>query len=221
VKKLLTCLLFASLPYSSAQAADNPFAGGVFVDMAGWQVAGPPHGKGPPGHARHKARGGGPPPWAPAHGYRRAHAHYREYNLPAPPINMSTGRCNREVMGQILGGAAGGAIGSQIGDGTGRLIAVAAGTVIGMIAGREIGRSMDRADELCVDQALEHANTGETIHWQHDDRRYAVTPRNTYEKPNGQYCREYTTTTSMNDREQSVSGTACRQEDGSWRIVDS
>ncbi len=216
---LLAWLIAAAVP----AAAANPFDGNVVLEASGWQVAGPPHDRGPPGHGkRHKqGHGGGPPPWAPAHGYRRAHAHDLADDLPAPPLDLGSGRCNREVMGQILGGAVGGVAGSQIGDGTGRLIAVAAGTVMGMIAGREIGRSMDRADQLCVDQALEHADHGETVHWQHDDQRYEVTPRKTYQNSAGHYCREYTTRTTMNGREQAVSGTACRQEDGSWRIVDS
>lgn len=162
---------------------------------------------------------GGPPPWAPAHGYRRDH--YHEYGLEAPPINMDMGRCNREVIGQILGGATGGIVGAQIGDGTGRLIAVATGTVIGMIAGREIGRTMDRADELCVDQALEHAPDNRTVSWQHGGQQYSVTPQQTYENRNGQYCREYRMQTGMNGQTQQVSGTACRQSDGSWRIVGS
>lgn len=179
---------------------------------------------GPPGHNKHGKHkhhaGGGPPPWAPAHGYRRAHSHYHEYGLPAPPLDLGSGRCNREVIGQILGGVTGGVIGTQIGDGTGRLIAVAAGTVIGMIAGGEIGRRMDRADALCVDQALEHASDNETIHWNNDaGQRYAVTPRETYQN-NGNYCREYVTETTINGQLERVSGTACRQGDGSWQIVN-
>lgn len=162
---------------------------------------------------------GGPPPWAPAHGYRRDH--HREYGLEAPPININTGQCNREVIGQILGGAAGGVVGAQIGDGTGRLIAVAAGTVLGMFAGREIGRTMDRADELCIDQALEHAPDNRTVQWQNNGQQYSVTPQQTYENTNGQYCREYQMQTSMNRGTEQVSGTACRQPDGTWRIVSS
>lgn len=170
---------------------------------------------GPPRHA------GGPPPWAPAHGHGYYHQDYPEYGLPAPPLDLGHGHCNREVIGQILGGVTGGIVGAQIGGGTGRLIAVAAGTVAGMFAGREIGRTMDRADALCVDQALEHAPDGRSVGWQSDGHRYSVTPQNTYENADGQYCREYHMQTDMNGQTQPISGTACRQSDGSWRIVNS
>lgn len=183
-------------------------------------LAGPPPGAGPPGKGPQGRRGGGPPPWAPAHGYRRLHGQYHEYGLSAPPLDLGSRRCNREVMGQILGGIAGGAVGAQIGDGTGRLIAVATGTIVGMLAGREIGRMMDRADALCVDQALEHAADGEGIHWQRNGRDYMATPRRTFENRQGGYCREYVISTTIDGRRERVSGTACRQDDGSWQIVN-
>jgi surface antigen len=189
--------------------------------------ADPPHGrgKGPPaakhhwkkGGGEHHARGfsGGPPPWAPAHGYRRKQG--EEYV--SVPVNIQTGSCNRELIGQILGGATGGLVGSQIGDGTGRLIAVAAGTVVGAVIGGEIGRSMDKTDRLCVDQALEHAPDGSRIRWNDDGRQYTVTPQGTRQNDEGQYCREYQMETEIGGRTQQAHGRACRQPDGAWKIV--
>ena len=160
---------------------------------------------------------GGPPPWAPAHGYRREDL--RKYGLAAVPIDLGAGRCNREVMGQVLGAAAGGYIGSRIGDNsTERLIGVAAGAVVGMVIGGEIGRSLDRADKLCVDQALEQAPDGSRIVWNDGDRQYAVTPKNTFQSRDGRSCREYQMVAEVGGRDQQVTGTACRQEDGSWQL---
>lgn len=160
----------------------------------------------------------GPPPWAPAQGYR-SHENYRDYGLVAIPIDIPSGQCNREVMGQVLGGAVGGVVGSQVGDGNGRLIAVAAGTLIGMVIGGEIGKSMDRADRLCLDQALEHAPDGSPIHWNSDSSQYTVIPRTTVQGTDGKYCREYTMESDVQGRPQQVYGTACRQPDGSWQIT--
>src|SRR3546814_14481047 len=60
-----------------------------------------------------------PPPWAPAHGYRAKHKHNHAvapvYYEPGPAIDLPVGQCNRELIGQVLGGAAGAAAGSQIG----------------------------------------------------------------------------------------------------------
>ncbi|MEX2525687.1 MAG: glycine zipper domain-containing protein [Gammaproteobacteria bacterium] len=205
--------------------------------VGGAASAGPPHkgqGKGPPGFVGKKDKGyghhdrdyryvrrygysGGPPPWAPAHGYRRKQGHGHHYA--SLPVNVRGGQCNREVIGQVLGGATGAVVGSQIGDGTGRLIAVATGTLVGAVIGGEIGRYMDRADRLCMDQALEHAPDGTRIRWNDDNRQYTVTPHNTREYDNGRYCREYHMEAGVGGRTEQVYGRACRQEDGAWQIV--
>lgn len=164
----------------------------------------------------------GPPPWAPAHGYRRNHhEHYRDYGLTAVPVDITIGQCNREVMGQVLGATIGGLAGSQIGDGTGRLIAVAAGTLAGMVIGGEIGRSLDKADQLCIDQALEHAPDGSSIRWNDADRQYTVTPKTTLQEEDGRYCREYLMDAAVAGSTQQVFGKACRQPDGSWQLLSS
>jgi hypothetical protein len=61
---------------------------------------------------------GGPPPWAPAHGWRRKHAQHYEAGYVIPDLGIEFGRCNRDVIGAVIGGAAGGAIGSRIGKGS-------------------------------------------------------------------------------------------------------
>jgi surface antigen len=165
--------------------------------------------------------GNGPPPWAPAHGYRQNHDNYRDYGLTAVPVDIVTGRCNREVIGQVLGGAIGGLAGSQIGDGTGRLFAVAAGTLAGVIIGGEIGKSMDQADQLCFDQALEHAPDGSSIVWNDAGNQYTVKPEATVQQDDGRYCREYYMDADVQGRTQQVYGTACRKPDGSWELVSS
>jgi len=167
------------------------------------------------GYSRHA---GGPPPWAPAHGYRRNE--YRDYGLAAPPVDLGIGRCNREVIGKLLGGAAGAAGGSQIGDGRGRLAAIVAGTIVGFVVGGEVGRTMDRADALCMDQALEYAPDGETITWNSDRQHYAVRPEGSFQTSQGRYCREYQASSTVGNNVVQTYGTACRQPDGSWQIVN-
>lgn len=168
---------------------------------------------------------GGPPPWAPAHGYRRKAGWYdnqgwRDYGLKEPPIDLSAGSCSRETLGQVIGGGLGAVAGSQIGSGSGRLAAVAAGTIIGVLVGGEVGRSMDRADALCVDQALESAPDGQTIVWNSERETYRVTPTQTAQTGDGRYCREYVAQSTVGGRETQTYGTACRQPDGSWQIVN-
>ncbi len=129
---------------------------------------------------------------------------------------------NKELGGQAVGGALGGLLGAQIGDGTGQLAATAAGAVLGMFLGGQVGRSMDELDRIKAQHALETAPTGNSVAWVNPDSgaQYAVTPTRTYETAAGP-CREYTTDAVIGGQRESVYGTACRQNDGSWKIVSS
>ena len=161
---------------------------------------------------------GGPPPWAPAHGYR-----YKDggQQLGRLPLDLGTGRCNRELLGSLLGAAAGGLAGSRIGDGRGQLAAVAGGSLLGFLIGGTIGRNMDEVDRNCVGQALEHAEDGQQIAWNNPRTgvQYQVVPTRTVQGSDGRYCREYTATSVVSGRNQQTYGRACRQPDGSWQIV--
>jgi surface antigen len=167
---------------------------------------------------------GGPPPWAPAHGYRARQG--RGYpgstqTTYVPPFDLNRGRCNRELLGSLLGAAAGGLAGSRIGDGRGQLAATAGGTLLGFLIGGTIGRNMDEVDQNCVGQALEHAQDGQQIAWNNSQTgaQYQVVPTRTVQGSDGRYCREYTATSVVSGRNQQTYGRACRQPDGSWQIV--
>lgn len=131
----------------------------------------------------------------------------------------------KQTIGGLGGAALGGFLGSHVGAGTGRLAATAAGAVLGGLVGSSIGGSLDRADRLHAAEtthgALEHNRTGETSRWRNPDSGHAgtVTPTETYRRDDGAYCREYQTTVTVGGRAERGYGTACRQPDGSWKIV--
>ena len=109
----------------------------------------------------HYRPGGGPPPWAPAHGYRRKQADGRV--VYAAPYGISTGICDRTLLGAALGGAAGGLIASEVAHGKNRPAAIAGGALLGILLGGSIGNAMDQLDERCVGQVLEHAGSDQTV----------------------------------------------------------
>lgn len=177
------------------------------------------------GYAHVYKHKGGPPPWAPAHGYRRhkhGHHHHGGDVAYVAPFNIGLGNCNRELLGGLLGAAAGGFAGSKIGDGRGQLAAVAGGTLLGFLVGGSIGRSMDEVDQNCIGQTLEHAGDGQRVAWKNPESgtRYQVVPAETVQQADGGYCREYTTTAVIDGRSQETVGIACRQPDGAWKLVD-
>ncbi|MCM2265851.1 MAG: RT0821/Lpp0805 family surface protein [Desulfuromonadales bacterium] len=131
----------------------------------------------------------------------------------------------KETGGALLGAAGGAAIGSQIGSGTGRVVAVAIGTLAGALIGQGVGQSLDRADQLAMERnaqyALENTRTNSVTSWRNPDSgNYgAITPVETYQTASGQYCREYTQSVVIGGEKQQAYGTACRQADGTWKII--
>ena len=132
---------------------------------------------------------------------------------------------NKEAVGLLLGAAGGGLAGSQVGKGRGKLVATGVGTFLGAMLGSEIGKSLDRADRLAMQrttqQSLEKTPVGKTSTWKNPDSgNYgSVTPKKTYERGDGTYCREFTQTITIGGRTEEAYGTACRQPDGTWKLV--
>jgi len=133
----------------------------------------------------------------------------------------------KETIGGLGGAVLGGLLGSQVGGGRGQLVAVGVGAVLGGLLGSSIGKSLDDTDKLMMERttqaSLEHVQSGQTSTWNNPDSGHSgtVTPVKTYETNSGQYCREYQQTVIVGGQEEQAYGTACRQPDGSWKIVAS
>ncbi|MDF1827113.1 MAG: RT0821/Lpp0805 family surface protein [Legionellaceae bacterium] len=128
---------------------------------------------------------------------------------------------NQEGVGSVAGGVAGGILGNQIGGGSGNVVATVVGAVAGTILGGKIGAYMDRQDKINMERALETAPTGKKTSWKNPDsgHQYSVTPTRTYYR-NEQPCREYTTYANIGGKQEQIYGKACRQADGSWRVMN-
>ena len=130
----------------------------------------------------------------------------------------------KESVGTLGGAALGGLLGSQIGGGTGKLAFTAAGVFLGGLLGNQIGKSLDRADRLEAQQAMGRAQTapiGETIAWKNPESGHSgtYTPVREGTSSSGKYCREFQQTITVGGKTEQGYGTACRQPDGSWKIV--
>lgn len=144
-------------------------------------------------------------------------------------VSVLAGGCaegagDREILGTLLGAAAGAAIGSQIGHGDGKTAAIAAGTLMGSLIGGSAGRSLDRADRLVQLAAAERAYEsapGETVTWRNPDsgNSGSITPLREGDAESGKYCREFKQQVTIGGKTEEAYGTACRQPDGSWKII--
>ncbi len=130
----------------------------------------------------------------------------------------------KESIGTVGGAVAGGLIGSQIGGGTGKLVATGVGTLLGAFIGREVGSSLDKADAGYAETAARRAYAaplGDRIDWnnpQSGNSGTIVTTRDGYSNT-GTYCREFQQTIVVKGRTEQAYGTACKQADGTWKIV--
>jgi len=136
-----------------------------------------------------------------------------------------TGFGPKEGAGTLIGAGAGALAGSAIGGGKGQLAATAVGALLGGLAGGSVGRSLDTVDRQRIHQttqsSLETLPSGQTTSWRNPDSgNYGtVTPQRAFTGQGGQPCREFQQTVTIGGRTEQAYGTACRQADGSWRVV--
>ena len=163
-----------------------------------------------------------PPPWAPAHGWRKKNdPYYTGYTGQKrdKDYGVVEGRCNTAAVGAVLGGVVGGAVGSQVGKGSGRAVATILGVAIGAVLGAKIGRDIDERDRACMGHALELAGESKTVVWKNDATgvSYRLTPTRNFQKGNLP-CREFTTRVSASGKSETVKGVACRRGEGEWEF---
>jgi len=126
-------------------------------------------------------------------------------------------------IGAATGAAAGGLIGHAAGGGTAGIIG---GVLLGGLLGGAVGNALDQRDRehaaRTYQSSLETSPVGTSSTWQNPDSgNYGtVTPTRTYENAGGQYCREFQQTVTVGGQTEEAYGTACRQPDGSWKVVN-
>ncbi len=128
----------------------------------------------------------------------------------------------KTTIGAVGGGTLGGLIAAAAG---GNPAAIAASVIGGILVGGLVGNLLDERDKKMAaeaqQKALETAPSGKSVAWRNPDNGHSgtVTPERTYQKANGQYCREFQTDVTVGGKSEKAYGTACRQPDGSWKIV--
>lgn len=131
----------------------------------------------------------------------------------------------KETLGGIGGAVLGGLLGAQVGKGEGQLWATGAGVLLGAVLGSQVGRTLDMQDRAMMNRttqaSLEHTQTGTVSTWANPDSGHtgSVAPTRTYQRSDGTYCRDFTQTVTIDGRMEQAQGTACRQADGTWRLV--
>ena len=131
---------------------------------------------------------------------------------------------NNQAIGTVTGAAIGMGLGALAGHDA-RPATMTMGAIIGGVAGNQIGRKLDEADRQQAHSAyqrtMETGRSYDTTGWYNPDTGASgtYTPKPAYQNSEGEYCREYTETVTINGKQETAYGTACRRPDGSWEII--
>jgi len=141
-------------------------------------------------------------------------------------VGCQTANSPKQTVGTVGGAALGGLLGSQFGGSTEwKMAATGLGVLLGGLVGSEVGRSLDETDRMRMRQASQQAYqapVGQTITWNNPQTgNYgSFTPVRDGYANTGQYCRQFRTTVTIEGRLEEATGTACRQPDGTWQMVN-
>jgi len=145
----------------------------------------------------------------------------------ATTVSACSSTMSQQQTAQVVGGLLGAGLGYGLGKGHGNKSAsILGGLALGAMAGDWIGNKMSatsqNAHTQTVAHTLEHSPLGQTNSWSNPDayqqEQGKVQVVNTYQS-NGRYCREFTQTIMVGGSAQNGYGTACRQADGQWEMV--
>ena len=139
----------------------------------------------------------------------------------------TTGQVDKASAGAGLGALTGALLAYGLSQGhSDKEVAILVGTFFGAVVGGEIGIRLTEADRVLAGRtlgdALEYNRSGTASTWRNPDSGNAgtATPTRTRQHVDGSPCREFTTTVFIGGQEEQAYGTACRQNDGSWKILD-
>jgi len=133
---------------------------------------------------------------------------------------------NKETVGTGAGAVIGGILGSRVGKGGGQLWATGAGALLGAYLGNSIGKSLDKADRMYQQQAVNQAYDAplnQTIKWDNQKSGHSgtVTPiREGRQASTGNVCRKFEQIIYIDGQKETAVGSACKNEDGTWTVAN-
>jgi surface antigen len=136
-------------------------------------------------------------------------------------VEEQLGLGEKAQVGAAGGAATGGLLAAAAGASP---LGLAAGVVLGGIAGGAVGNYLDNNDREAAlkaqQRAMENNRAGETTTWTDpsDGHSGTFTPTNTYTSADGKTCRDYQQTVTIDGKQETAIGTACKMADGTWRV---
>lgn len=142
----------------------------------------------------------------------------------APGRGISNGGAlNGSDVGTAAGVVAGTVIGWQFGSGAGQMMGAIGGGLLGGLLGDAVGTSFDEEDMAMYQKASQHAmNTGTVTQWKNTKTEHfgEIAPSAKYQARDGRECREFHQSIILDGELHEGGGFACREPDGSWRMIE-
>ena len=131
-----------------------------------------------------------------------------------------------QQIGSATGAVIGGVLGGKIGKGDGKKLGVGIGAIFSSLMGKIIGRKISELDlkksSQTAEKALEKTAKGNTNTWSNPNSQNSgsITPTTDRFTKNGMVCRDFKSTIHVSGHSEKFNGRACRQKDGSWKIIN-
>lgn len=128
-------------------------------------------------------------------------------------------------IGTGIGAVSGAVIGSQFGGGSGQTVAAVVGALAGAWVGNKVAAGMTAQDRGYYESAATRAASapvGQQITWANPQsgNQGTIVPVREGRDSTGNACREYQQTVTIGGKTERAYGTACKQADGSWKIIN-
>ncbi len=128
-------------------------------------------------------------------------------------------------VGTGIGAVSGAVIGSQFGGGSGQTVAAVVGALAGAWVGNQVAQNMTAQDRGYYETAATRAvaaPVGQQITWYNPQsgNQGTIVPVREGRDTTGNACREYQQTVTIGGKTERAYGTACKQADGSWKIIN-
>lgn len=126
----------------------------------------------------------------------------------------------QQTMGTLFGAGAGAvAGGAATGNAGGAIVGAMAGGMLGNIAGASLDAANRRAAAEAEYRALEYGRVGAPVQWKGTGGRYGDVVAGAPYQVNDFSCRDYTHTIYVDGQPKVGRGTACKQGDGTWKLI--
>lgn len=145
--------------------------------------------------------------------------------LPLAACSSNSYGGGKQNTGTVVGALGGAAAGAAIGGKKNWWWAAGLGALAGGVVGNQVGAYLDRQDQQTsyqtANRALNTVPDGQKATWTNPQNQTSgyTKPIETSKTANGDTCRTFQTGVTAQGESTAGTGTACRQPDGTWKII--